>query len=174
MKAVGIRQNSHHEILKAVEGQVFHVTKESNWTSILESGKLIPNQNGNLATSFGSSKNSFFRLRGCVSFFDWRENPTEEIEDFRRRCWPFQSAVPGGEGVVFMIAKKMIQDRLLSWKRWEEEKAWGKMIVPYVEAGVHGEISLDYFSDFRLYRREPDPPDSLAAIVSASFRRTSN
>ena len=166
----GIRHESESEILRLIEGQVFHVTKEKNWASIIESGELRPNLSGHLPTSFGSSKKSFFRLRGCVSFFDWRDKPTEEIADFRRRCWPFQSAVPGGDGVVFMIASEAIHDRLISWKEWEKDRAWDQMIVPYAEAGVRGSVPLSYFVEFVLYTRDPDPPGSLAAILTASFR----
>lgn len=155
--------------MRLVEGQVFHVTKVENWPKIIRADGLLPNLDDSFATTFGSSKNSFFRRLGCVSLFDWRDQPNEEIDVFRRRCWPFQAAKPGGDGVIFMLAKQEIYGQLVSWKKWQEARAFDQMIVPFVETGFPGKLSLDHFKRFALYKCKPEKPGSLADIVASSF-----
>lgn len=147
-----------------IEGQVFHVTKRAYWPSIVATGAIVPNSRGKLPTTFGASSNSFFRNRGCVSVFDYRAPPSDEVVDFRRRCWPFQAAVPNEEGIAILILNASLYPALISWDRWKEEQVWREMVVPYVEAGHPGPISVEAI-DRAIFLRLMEDPNCHAAIM---------
>ncbi len=131
------------DIEAMLQGQVFHVTKRAYWKEISELGAIVPNSNALLPTTFGVSKNSYFRNRGCVSLFDYREPETEEIKKYRSRCDPMQAAEPGADGISILIFEKSLHARFVSWEGWKKEAAYSEMIVPYVEAGHRGGINID-------------------------------
>lgn len=158
---------SFADVEALLEGCVFHVTRREYWPVIQRSGTVLPNNDGDLPTTFGSSTNSFFRNRGCISVFDYRAPPDGEIIDFRRRCYPFQPASPGGEGIVVLILNPSVHERLLPWTLWQDEKAYTEMVVPYVEAGHVGPLSL-HLVDRVIYMRRTEDPNSLAAMLRAS------
>ncbi|MCS3360017.1 hypothetical protein NYL07_09160, partial [Xanthomonas translucens pv. translucens] len=139
-KYIRSESESFGDVEALLEGCVFHVTRREYWPAIQRAGAVFPNIDGSLASSFGSSANSFFRNRGCVSVFDYRESPDEEIVDFRRRCYPFQPAAPGNEGITVLVLNTSLHEHLQPWTRWQDEKAYGEMIVPRVEAGHIGQI----------------------------------
>jgi hypothetical protein len=149
-----------------VEGKVFHVTRRDAWDQIALCGEIRPNTDGSFATPFGSS-NSYFRRRGCVSVFDFREPPTEEIRVFRTRCWPFQPAQPGNGGIAILLLKQSLHDRLIPWTHWKEESAYGEMVVPHVEAGHPGPIPTTEVSEVVFLRRSEDPNCLAAALRRA-------
>ena len=155
------------DVRALLQGSVFHVTRRTNWQAIEASGKLLPNPGGNLRTTFGFSRNSFFRNRGCVSLFDYRAPATEEITDFRFRCDPLQPAEPGGEGIAILVLNPSICGRLISWTKWKEEEAYAEMVVPHVEAGHPGPISLEEVQRLIFFRRTED-----SHSVAAAFRRS--
>ena len=75
------------ELLRPIiEGKVFHVSKSKFWTKIEETGKIISNINGNLETSFGSSNNSYFKKKGCVSVFDYRNIHNNKFQKHMYKC----------------------------------------------------------------------------------------
>jgi len=150
-----------------LEGSVFHVTKRAYWPAIQRSGAILPNSDGALETTFGSSRNSFFRNRGCVSVFDYRGEIDEEVIDCRRRCYPFQPALPGSDGIVVLFLNAVIHEHLLLWKLWQNEEAYGEMIVPRVEAGHLGPISLQLV-DRAIFIRRTEDSQSLAAMLRAA------
>lgn len=125
-----------------LQGHVFHVTKLSFLSSIDQDGEVKPNRDGVLQTTFGSSKNSYFRNRSCVSLFDYRPVATEEIKAFRQRCYPFQPIVPGNSGIAILILQSEAYDNLIPWTHWKDEKAWSEMIVPHVEIGYPGALPV--------------------------------
>jgi len=67
-----LESESFADIEATLEGRVFDVTLREFFSRILVAGVIVPNQDGALPTTFGSSANSFFRNRGCVSVFDFR------------------------------------------------------------------------------------------------------
>jgi len=142
-----------------LQGRVFHVTKRAYWPSIQRAGAILPNAEGELPTTFGSSSKSFFRRRGCVSVFDYR------LEDGSRLhgCHPLQAAVPGEEGVAVLLLADAIQDKLIPWSRCKDEGA-SEQIVPHVEAGYPGPLPLALVESIVFFRREEDP-SCLASIL---------
>ena len=133
-------------------------------TSIIECGEIRPNADGALPTTFGSSKNAFFRNRNCVSLFDYRLEPTEEIKDFRRRCYPFAPARPPNGPVAVLILNPEVCGVLVPWTKWKEEEAWSEMVVPYVEAGYPGPLPFRLVSEIISVQQTEDP-HSYAAML---------
>lgn len=157
------------DIQALIEGHVFHVTKRPYWPQILATGAIEPNSNGRLPTTFGNY-DSFFRKRGCISVFDFRLPPNDEILDFRRRCWPFQAATPGDEGIAILILNSSIYPVLITWNRWKDENALSEMIVPFVEAGHPGPIPVSAIDDVILLRITEDPNCHAAMMRRAAKR----
>lgn len=167
-----IRKESEptHDLIALLRGRVFHVTRASYVPSILQAGFILPNADGVLPTTFGSSQNGFFRLRGCVSVFDYRNAPSEEIETFGSGCYPFQPAVPGGDGIAILTLSPETHERLLPWTLWHQEGAYKQMVVPHAEAGYPGPVAVSLISEV-MYLSLTEDPDSLAAMFRAVYRR---
>ncbi len=130
------------DIMAYLQGHVFHVTRLTYLPSIIKRGEVLPNRDGMLPTTFGFSDNAFFRNRDCVSLFDYRPVATEEIKDFRLRCYPFRPAFPPNGGVAILILQPTAYNVLIPWTRWKDENALREMVVPHVEAGHPGPLPL--------------------------------
>ena len=102
---------------------------------IMTAGEIRSNRDGELPTTFGYPRNGFFRNRDCVSPFDYRAPPTEDISEFRRRCYPFTPALPPNSAIAILYVKPEAYDALVPWTKWKEEDALDEMVVPYVEVG---------------------------------------
>ena len=87
------------QLMPVLEGKVFHVSKLKNLSKIRELGKILPNESGNLETSFGSSKKSLFRNKSCVSVFDYRNIHAENSQKHMYKCLPTAPLTPE-EGIV--------------------------------------------------------------------------
>ena len=167
-----LESESFADIEATLEGRVFDVTLREFFSRILVAGVIVPNQDGALPTTFGSSANSFFRNRGCVSVFDFRGPVTDEIKDFRRRCWPFRPALPRGGGIAMLIFDRALERQLIPWSRWTEEAkldraVLSEMVVPHVEAGHPGPISIHSVERVILLRVREDPSSIMAMMRNA-------
>ncbi|WP_422506241.1 hypothetical protein [Stenotrophomonas sp. GZD-301] len=151
-----------------LESRVFHVTRRQNMQAILCSGALLPNADGQFETTFGSSANSFFRLIGCVSVFDYRMQEVPNIAEYRGRCYPFQAARPGGAGIAILMLKPESYQELLPWTEWSSSGDLSQNIVPYVEAGYPGPLPLSMIDEV-LFVRITEDPDCFAALVRRSY-----
>ncbi len=147
---------SFDDILSILQGRVFHVTKQTYLSSILEDGQIKPNADGALPSTFGSSYNAFFRNRNYVSLFDYRAEPTEDIQFYRRKCRPLFPAEPGEEGVAILIFKSEVLSSIVPWTRSKEEGVPSEMVVPYVEAGHLGPISIELIEEILCVKIEED------------------
>ena len=155
------------DILSLLQGRVFHVTKRAYLPSILAAGQIRPNADDTLPTSFGSSSNAFFRNRGCVSLFDYRPEPTEEMRFYRSKCWPFMPAQPGDSGIAILMLKPQVHSAIVPYTRWKEEGALSEMVVPYVEAGHPGPISAELIDEVLCLKIEEDPTSLPARLRKA-------
>ena len=153
-----------------LEGRVFHVTKESNLDSILECGEIQPNKDGLYGTTFGSSTNSFFRKRGCVSLFDYRSATQEQFDMFLGRCSPTQPASPEDRIAILFFNDSIYQD-LLPWTMWKEEKAYREMILPYLEAGYLGPIAVEKVDEIIIVSVVEDPESLVAKLRHANRKQ---
>jgi hypothetical protein len=125
-----------------VRGRVLHVSCASNIDSILRHG-ILPNTEGGLATSFGSSSSSFFRLRGCVSVFDYRAVSDEHFESSWRACSPATALHQCNDRVALFVLRPEACDTLESWQLWKSTESYSQMVVPHVEAGHPGPIPIE-------------------------------
>lgn len=151
---------SLEDLVHLLEGRVFHSTRLSLLQSILDRKAILPfSQSG--VTSFGYP-NGFFKRRDCVSVFDYREAPPNPTD--RHRCSPFYPAKPGEDGVALLFLNEMAHSSLIPWTRWKDERAFGEMIVPYVEAGHPGPISIGFIDEIISLTLVEDP-DCHAAML---------
>ncbi len=133
----------HNHIMPILRGRVFHVTCRSYVPAILKTGEISVNSDGKLSTAFGSADLSYFRLKGRVSLFDYRQHVTEEeLNDSLIKCSPFQAGYHCNYELAIFFLTSRAYDRLESWRLWKPTEAYGQMVVPYVEAGHPGPISL--------------------------------
>lgn len=158
-------------LLPRLQGRLFHVSSLSNLDSITESGEIRPNQDGKYTTTFGSSANSFFRNRNCVSLFDYRSVTPEEFDDALGKCSPTRPASPDSGIAIFLLGSS-VNPALLPWSLWKQEEAWKEMVVPYVEAGHHGPISLALVDETIVVEVDEDPDSVFAVNRRARKKRT--
>jgi hypothetical protein len=157
-----------------LEGRVFHVARYELLEQIQKDGVLRSNADGSLQTTFGSSSSSYFRKRGCLSLFDYREPPNDTIRDFRSRCAPLQPARVGGPGVAIFMLRPAVFSQLIPWTQWKMDQACGDMIVPYVEAGFPGSIPIEQIEEVIVVRVLLNPnANSLAARLRRARARQS-
>lgn len=156
------------ELLRpALKGRVFHVTTQRAWERIQRAGGIAPNSENQLEPGFGSSANSFFRNRGCVSLFDFRTATNEQIDE--SLCFPFEIIRPDRPGVVLLISPEL-NSALIDWTEWERTHAWKEMIVPYIECGHPGTIPLTRIDEAILISVEASAgKDSLEAMIAQSW-----
>lgn len=153
-----------------LKGRVFHVTMLSNLDDIQISGEIRPNPDRKLVTTFGSS-NSFFRNRRCVSLFDYRSFSGEEPGEVLDKCSPTQPLSPD-DPIAILILRRPEPSNLLPWTLWKDHKAFGETVVPYVEAGHSGAISLTLVEEL-IYLEVEENPNSFSALMSRRRRQRS-
>lgn len=155
-------------LLPLLLGRVFHVSCGRNAVSIAKSGAIQPNVDGQLPSSFGSSQRGFFRLRGCVSVFDFKSPDEATVRDSLWKCAPWYAARRkcDFELAVYFLAAQAC-DSLLSWKLNHEQRAFSEMVVPYVEAGHPGPIPLGAIDELLLVSIEREPPTALERALAA-------
>ncbi|WP_206076590.1 hypothetical protein [Pseudoalteromonas rubra] len=114
-------------------GLVFHATTLENYKSILSSGGLIANLDGSRSSVFGNS-NGFFRLRSCVSFFDYRNLDDKKVYQHLYKCIPINIAREHAAMAVLVLSKDAYSNLQL-WTAWEQEKAYSLKVVQRIEIG---------------------------------------
>lgn len=133
-----VRQFS--DLARMLAGEVFHVTTPSVYGAILAAGAVEPNTVGR-ESPFGDTGSGFFRLRGCVSLFDYRAYGSAEWEEHAYKCLP---TLPLRENfaIVVLLLHEDQHAKLVPWNMWKEEEAWLHRVVPHVEAGYVGVLPL--------------------------------
>jgi len=128
------------ELLPHLLGKVFHVTMASSWPEIAAAGRLTVNITDR-KSPFGNSANGYFRIKGCVSFFDYRQHCSPEWKEHFDKCLPTQPLSPTSPIVVLFLSES-VHHRLLSWKGWMSEQLWSYRVVPHIECGHPGPVEL--------------------------------
>ena len=139
------RGDAFKQLMPRIEGKVFHVSKMSNWPSIEKLKKILPNRNGKLETTFGSSTNSYFKNKNCVSVFDYRKINEEEPQEHIHKCRPTKPLTPE-DGIIIFVLGKEYHDKLMAWDGWKQDDL-RQMVVPHVEAGYPGAIELSQIEE---------------------------
>lgn len=128
------------KLMGYLEGNLFHVTRKCNWDKIKACGEICPNINGEFEPSFGNYENSYYKNKGCVSVFDYRNIYEKKAKRHRYKCLPTDPLSPDS-GIAILLFKPEIEQKLLLWDD-VKNKDYSQTVVPYVEAGHHGSISL--------------------------------
>ncbi|SBT60913.1 Uncharacterised protein [Plesiomonas shigelloides] len=121
------------DFVRKMRGLVFHATTLENYESILSSGGLLANLDGSRSSVFGNS-NGFFRLRSCVSFFDYRNLGDKKVYQHLYKCIPTNIAQKYTTMAVLVLSKDAYPN-LQSWTAWEKEEAYTLKVVPRIEIG---------------------------------------
>jgi hypothetical protein len=147
------------------------VSRRSHLAAILSNGAIEPNHRGQFATTFGSSTNSYFRRRRCVSLFDYRDVPDGAIDPPEPyfRCVPTSPATQE-DGVAVFLLNASIYPNLQPWTGWQDEATHGEMSVPYAEVGHAGPIPLSVVDEVLCVEIEEDPSSIARALNNARQR----
>lgn len=169
------RTLSHRELraylLHELRGRVFHVTCRRNAAAILSAGKISSNSDGQYSSAFGSSQTAYYRLRDCVSVFDYRDVSDEQLEHSLSSCAPDQALDRCGyELAVFVLAQTAIQKLDLSGQS-EGGKFSGRMVVWYVEAGYPGDLPINEVTELLEISVEPPTHPHLDALRQIKANR---
>ena len=151
------------QLMPILEGKVFHVSKSKNWPKIEELEKIIPNENGDLETSFGASRNSFFKNKDCVSVFDYRNIHEDKPQEHMYKCRPTAPLTPE-EGIVIFVLSETTYSNLIPWEGWKQEDL-SQMVVPYVEAGYPGAIELSLIDEVIFVTMDENESSGLANLL---------
>jgi hypothetical protein len=127
-------------LMPRLMGRRFHVTCRDRVPAIEAAGTIYHNLDRDLPTAYGSSSNSFFRNRACVSVFDYSIASAEQVDESLRKCTPYQAGRKCDWQLAFYFLRP--EAELRSWKEWKETESWREMVVPFVEAGHEGDIPL--------------------------------
>ena len=151
MQKTDVELESKNNLMPMLKGKVFHVTPTINIPLIVKSGAILPNTANKWNSLFGNSVNGFFRLRGCVSLFDYRDYGLEEWEAHAYKCTPTQ-IFHQTDSVSILVLSDKYHDRLESWINWKLEEKWSQRVVPHVEVGFPGEVKIEYLSEHIIAR----------------------
>lgn len=146
MREERIELNSKDMLMPILSGKVFHVTPSTNFPLIERSGAIVPNYDNERSSLFGNSSNGFFRLRGCVSFFDYRNYGSKEWEEHAYKCSPMQ-VFHHTNKISILVLSERYYDKLEPWVSWKLEEKWSQRVVPHIEAGFPGKVKLEYLSE---------------------------
>ena len=137
-----IEIHNDHDFFNEVAGKVFHATTLENIKKIEDDGVLRPKLD-KVDFPFGKGKNGYFRLKGCVSFFDCRDIKKWETHVFR--CRPTK-IFKEFFSMSVLILKTSHYDNLMSLSGSEKLKAMAEGAVPDIEVGIHGNVPIDHIS----------------------------
>lgn len=132
------------------------MTYASNLPLIETAGAILVNSDCSREATFGNAAESYLRLRGCVSVFDY-ESPAEE--KWQEHMWKCNLLIPSDrETLAFMFLGDKAKANLLRW--YEVHADWdlspARRVVPYVEAGHKGDIPLAHIEEVVVVSVIPD------------------
>jgi hypothetical protein len=127
-------------LLPRLLGTVFHVTSQAGFRGIQHSGGIDANQDLRFGNNWPSQKEPYFRSRGYISLFDLRnvERENEELDKFPILNPPFTDCKP-----VFLILDRCVYCNLMGWNQVQVDLELGEVVIPHIEAGIKGRISLE-------------------------------
>ena len=126
------------KFLPTLEGTVFHATTLEAYNNIRSQGFIVPNSEGLYSSPFGNY-DGYFKKRGCVSFFDYRN--TKGVEEQVYKCLP-TNAFEHSTALVILQLSPDCYGNLVSWEGWKLEGAYSEQIIPYIETGIKGRVAI--------------------------------
>ena len=164
-----IEKSSKIQFCKGLRGRVFHVTYAKNLDAIKKQGEVLVNSDSSLATTFGDSQNSFYRLRGCVSVFDYESPTSEKWQEHMWKCNPLSAN--GVDELAFLFLSEKAKNNLYRWN--EAKEHWvSERVVPHVEAGHRGNIPISEISEILVVKMMIDKESLAYKLVQG--RRNAN
>lgn len=153
-------ENLRTELLPRLKERVFHVTTVDGFLSISEDGAIRHNRDNRYPLNHSVSKASYFRTRGCVCLCDLRSVSDEDLENALFK-YNFLNPLSTGDMPVFMILSHEVYADLLPWTEWKKAKPTESMVVPFIEAGYPGKITLTAVERTLIVevKRKPNPFD---------------
>lgn len=139
-------------ILHSLMGKIFHATTVESLKNISKSGFIAPNQS-NLYTSPFGKHNGYFKARGCISFFDYR--PHSQLKNYINHCLPTK-IFEHSNGIAILELSPHRYSDLIGWENWKKEGLLNQQIVPYIEKGIEGKVSMDDICSVNIIDRPDD------------------
>jgi len=130
------------KLLPLLRDRVFHVTPAKGCADICKQGLLKNNQAGKFGFTFGQSVKSYGRLNGCVCLFDLRDISDKKVGESLEKYY-FLNPSFCNDNPFFLLVSEGLYPKLISWKKAWVEKAYEKMLIPYVECWFPGDIPID-------------------------------
>lgn len=137
-----VKVSSEKALEKELIGKIFHVTPLENLVSIQDMG-LKPNTELKIKSKFTNTATGFFRLRGCVSFFDYRNYGSKTWKEHAYKCRPTQ-VLDRTNAIAILFLSEGLFDNLVPWTKWKEEEAYSQQVVPHIEIGYKGIVSMSH------------------------------
>ncbi|MEG3997924.1 hypothetical protein [Microcoleus sp. SVA1B1] len=115
------------------------MTSPKGFIGICAEGAILCNTNEIFKTNW--TKNYYFKNQGCLSIVDLVNNKRPRVtrrkmvSDYRI----FQQASPV---VVFLFLSPTVYPRVIDWRRYKKDRAYGQQIVPELESGVPEKVLL--------------------------------
>lgn len=160
------KSGAYESIKSMLEGKIFHVTPHKNLASIIDDQGIHPNEDGYLEGAFGHYNNSYARLRGRVSLFDFH-NPTEsKIEEHIYKCLPTRDA-SSDMPLAFLFLSEKYWPNVIPYSSAEFYANLKQQVVPHVEATYPGTIPWEAISKI-IKVNFIESPNSLANILEIS------
>lgn len=142
----GFPKDLRKQLCKILKNKVFHITTEEGFKAIKSSGAILnSNDNRIKNTNWGSKEYpSYFRKRNCISVCDFYNNTNtrELIKASRKYGWYDPNRIVHHNIAYILVLNESLYKKLIPWKEWEKEKAFGEQIVPHLESGVKNQILL--------------------------------
>jgi hypothetical protein len=151
-------------VLTELFGGLWHTTHPDRFTSILNSGVILPEPPGladrdRWKMSAGTEYHSYVHTLGGVSLFDFYEfDPESYAKKYPLSSWhtfvPYQTE--WACAVWIEIDREVAMPKLISGSdlvaMWKEEEAYRHTIMPYIEAAYLGSLPRQAFKRAFLVR----------------------
>ncbi|SFU15542.1 hypothetical protein SAMN05444141_11146 [Pseudovibrio denitrificans] len=163
------------DLLKVLKDGLWHTTSMKRFWAIMEKKAILPEPDipdrERYNTGNGKKNYPFVRSLGGISLFDFSDfDPEKYSENYPMSSWYNFVPYPRSRNLAVWIEinRQHASPNLISttelMDRWNNEKAYGHNVMPHIEAGHIGPISIDAFK--RAFSVSPDgiqelklPPD---------------
>lgn len=127
-------------LLSELRGRMFHVTSPNAFLGICSEGAILCNTDDRFKTNW--TVNYYFKNQGCLSIVDLVNNTKPRVTR-RKPINDYAVFEQSSPVVVFLFISPRVYPRVIHWKKWKKDRAHGQQIVPELESGVPGRVSID-------------------------------
>lgn len=128
-------------LMRRLAGKIFHISDAKGFLGIIAAGKIEANQDGRFGNHWGN-KESYFKNLGCISVCDFYNN-TRPKKLYDAICKYNFYDLSCNKGLSYlMVLQDGLYAGIITWDRWKQDRETGGDVVPHLESGYPGEISL--------------------------------